>query len=147
MEGIIFIIVAAVSGLAMAIQGSLNSVLGKVVGQLEATFVVHIIATVLVALLLFALSLGKGDWSQLAEAPWYTYLGGLLNVIILYGVIYSIPHLGVANATTAIVAGQVLTAVLVDHFGLFGLEKIEFHWIQLVGLLLLAVGVKLLYVK
>jgi len=147
MEGITFIIVAVVSGLTMAIQGSLNSVLGKTVGQLEATFIVHIIATVLVAVLLFVLSLGKGDLSQLSEAPWYTYLGGVLNVIILYGVMYSIPNLGVANATTAIVAGQVLTAILVDHFGLFGLEKIDFQWIQLVGLLLLAVGVKLLYMK
>ncbi|WP_018248426.1 DMT family transporter [Orenia marismortui] len=147
MEGIIFIIIAAISGLAMAIQGSLNSGLGKVIGDLEATFVVHVIATMLVSLLLFIFSLGKGDLSQLSEAPWYTYLGGILNVIILYGVIYSIPNLGVANATTAIITGQVLTAILVDHFGLFGLEKIHFQWTQLVGVLFLAIGVKLLYVK
>ncbi|TDX51618.1 DMT family transporter [Orenia marismortui] len=147
MEGIIFIIIAAISGLAMAIQGSLNSGLGKVIGDLEATFVVHVIATMLVSLLLFIFSLGKGDLSQLSEAPWYTYLGGILNVIILYGVIYSIANLGVANATTAIITGQVLTAILVDHFGLFGLEKIHFQWTQLVGVLFLAIGVKLLYVK
>ncbi|OCL26513.1 hypothetical protein U472_10990 [Orenia metallireducens] len=147
MEGILFIIVAAVSGLAMAVQGSLNSVLGKIVGQLEATFVVHVIATVLVAVLVFVLSIGKGDLSQLPEAPWYTYLGGVLNIIILYGVMFSIPNLGVANATTAIVAGQILTAILIDHFGLFGLEKIGFQWVQVIGLILLAVGIKLLYVK
>lgn len=144
MSEIIFFIIALIAGISMAVQGSLNSVLGKIVGLWEATFVVHIIATFLVAVIIFVFNLNKGSFSSLSEAPWYTYLGGILNVMILYGVVISIPQLGVANATAIIIVGQVTTAVLIDHFGLWGLETIPFHWTKLVGVVLLALGAKLL---
>ncbi|MCK8828238.1 DMT family transporter [Natroniella acetigena] len=144
MGKIFFFIVAAVSGTAMAVQGSLNSALGKVVGEVEATFIVHMIATLVIALILFAFNLGQGNLGKFMSAPWYTYLGGLLNVIILYGVLFSIPRLGVANATTLIIVGQVLTAILIDHLGIWGLERIPFRWIQGLGLVLLAIGARLL---
>lgn len=140
----LFLIVALISGVAMAVQGSLNSVLRKVVGIWEATFVVHVIATSLVAVIIFIFHLNKGNFGDLVDAPWYTYLGGILNVIILYGVVMSIPELGVANATTAIIVGQVTTAVIIDHFGFWGLETIPFQWIKLVGIALLALGARIL---
>jgi transporter family-2 protein len=34
-------------------------------------------------------------------------------------------------------------AAVIDRFGLFGLEKIPFHWERLVGIALLAVGAAL----
>jgi len=144
MSETVFFIIALIAGISMAIQGSLNSVFGKIVGLWEATFVVHIIATTLVAIIIFILNLNKGDFSNLAEAPWYTYLGGILNVIILYGVVISMPELGVANATTIIIAGQVTTAVIIDHFGFWGLDAVPFQWIKLLGAVFLAVGVRLM---
>jgi transporter family-2 protein len=144
MEIAFFFLLAALSGMSMAIQGSLNSVLGEVTGELEATFVVHIIGLILLVVMLFILQFGTGKIDKVFSAPWYSYLGGALNILILYGVMYSIPRLGVSNATTAIVTAQVLTAVVIDHFGFWGLEQIPFRWLQLVGLLFLAVGVKLL---
>ncbi len=143
---LIALAVVLVSGLAMAVQGSLNSVLSKITGLLEAAMIVHIIGLTF----LFVLSLlkcGKGSILNITEAPWYTLLGGLLGVIIIYGVMYGIPKLGVAVATTGIIVGQVATALLIDHFGLFGLEKIPFSWTKGVGLILLAAGAKLMLVK
>ncbi|MBM7624066.1 DMT family transporter [Sporohalobacter salinus] len=144
MSQIFFFVFAVIAGTAMAIQGSLNSVLGKIIGFWEATFVVHIIATLLVAIIIFIFSLNKGDFGNLVKAPWYTYIGGILNVIILYGVVVTIPELGVANATTLIIVGQVTTAVIIDHFGFWGLETVPFQWIKLVGMGLLALGARLL---
>ena len=60
---------------------------------------------------------------------------------------FSIPKLGVATATTAIIVGYVTTATLVDHFGLFGLQKIPFTWTKLIGVVLLAVGAKFMLIK
>lgn len=127
----------------MAAQGSMNSAVSKVIGLSEATFVVHFSATILMLVLLI-LSIGQGNWSNFYQLPWYYYLGGLIGVLITYGVVISIPKLGVAVATTAIIVGQVLTACLVDHFGFFGLEKIPFTWLKFLGLIFLAIGAKLL---
>lgn len=137
-------LLALISGVLMAVQGSLNTALSKFVGMLEAIFVVHITGTLLLLILLFVVRMGKGDLYALPQAPWYTYLGGIIGVAIVYLVVASIPSLGVANATTAIIVGQVLTAVIIDHFGGFGLERIPCDWTQVAGLVLLAIGAKLL---
>lgn len=137
-------VLAVISGILMAVQGSLNASLSKVIGLLEATFIVHISGTVVVLLLLFVFGLGKGNLHAITEAPWYAYLGGIVGVFIIYLVAASIPSVGVANATTAIIVGQVLTAVLIDYFGGFGLERISCGWNQIAGLAFLAIGAKLL---
>lgn len=134
------LLVAAVAGIAMAIQGSLNAVLGKIIGILETTFIVHLVGTAVVLLALFVFRLGTGDLSQFRDAPWYTYIGGALGVLIIFAVAFALPRTGVANATTAIIIGQVAAAMLIDQLGLFGLERIPINWWKGLGLGFLAAG-------
>ncbi|MCG0278545.1 MAG: DMT family transporter [Thermanaeromonas sp.] len=133
------LVLALLSGVAMAIQGSLNAALAKVIGLLQATLVVHLTATVTVILLLL-FPLSPGSLAKITQVPWYLLLGGIIGVLITYGVVASIPRAGVALATTAIIVGQVTTALIIDHLGLFGLEKIPFTWWKVLGLILLASG-------
>ena len=127
----------------MAIQGSINSVLGKKIGLTETTFLVHATAAIILLVVLIVKD-NQLDFNLLKDLPWYLYIGGALGIIITYGVASSIPELGVAVATTAIIAAQVLTAAGIDHFGCFGLEEIPFTWIKFLGIVFLAVGVRLL---
>jgi len=138
------LVVAFLAGMAMALQGSLNSALGKVIGLLQATLVVHFSAAIVVVILLLFWGGGFANFSKAVDAPWYYYLGGILGVLITYGVVASIPRVGVALATTAIIVGQVGTAVLVDHLGVFNLEAVPFTWHKALGLAFLAVGARLM---
>lgn len=140
-------LIAAASGIAMAFQGSINSGLAKIIGLLEATFVVQVVALVVVSALLFGFGLGGGSLARYSQAPWYLYLGGILAVLITYLVVRSIPVVGVAPATTAIIIGQVLTAAILDHFGLFGLRSIPFTWYRVAGVFLMAGGAFLVLKK
>ncbi|MGI9952084.1 DMT family transporter [Moorellaceae bacterium AZ2] len=137
------LLIALVAGVAMAVQGSLNSALAKITGLLQATLVVHLTATIAVTLLLF-FPLSPGSLSKITQVPWYLLLGGLIGVLITYGVVASIPRAGVALATTAIIVGQVTMALIIDHWGLFGLNKIPFTWWKALGLVLLATGARLM---
>ena len=141
---ILALILALSSGIAMAFQGTINSAFSKIIGLLEATFIVHLSATLIVVAMLFGFGLGQGQLVNIKETPWYLFLGGVLGVAITYLVVASIPKVGVALATTAIIVGQVGTACFVDHFGLFGLAKYPFTWYRLGGVLLLAAGAKLM---
>lgn len=138
---------ALMSGIAMALQGSLNAALAKIIGLLEATFIVHASATVMLIIMVFILRMGHGDFSTYNHAPWFLYVGGAIGIAITVGVVASIPKLGVATATTAIIVGQVTTACLVDQFGMFGLQKIPFTYMKLAGIVLLAAGAKLMLVR
>lgn len=138
--------IAALAGAAMAVQGSLNSVLTKNTGIWPSMFWVHISGTVIVAvLLLVSKSPLSALWHQ--PAPWPVYLGGILNVLIIWGVIKSMPVTGVGNATTAIVLLQLIMAVLIDNMGLLGLKKIGFSWWNLLGVVLMAAGARLMLIK
>ena len=142
--GYFFLIIAVLAGVAMAFQGALNSALSKIIGLWEATFLVHASATIVLVFIIFLLKMGKGDFALYHKAPWYLYLGGIIGVLITYGVVTSIPKLGAASATTAIIVGQVLTALIIDQLGLFGLKEISFTWMKFLGLILLSVGASLL---
>lgn len=137
-------LVAALSGIAMAIQGTLNSSLSQKTSLLSATLIVHLIGTLvsLVAVLAWRAPLLNNNWTSI---PWYLYLGGILSVLIVGLVAVSIPKVGVCNATTAIIIGQVSMAVLIDHFGLFGMSRHSWSPSQLIGIALFAAGAKLLF--
>jgi transporter family-2 protein len=135
---------ALLAGITMAVQGSLNTLLSKVSGLLEATFIVHLVGTITITVILFLFGSGVSNLGKIGQAPWYALLGGVLSVLIVYAVAASISKLGVATATTAIIVGQVSTAVIIDHFGLFGLKQIPCTWWQVAGIVLLATGARLM---
>lgn len=137
-----FYLWAALSGLAMAVQGSWNAVLGKAIGLLWAVLLVQGTGLLAAGIILAIRqpSLPRA-W---VGAPWYTYLGGTLGLLIVYLVAASIPRLGVALTTTVIILGQLVTAAVIDHLGLFGLERTPFPWWKLGGVALLALGARLL---
>ncbi|MGQ9712864.1 MAG: DMT family transporter, partial [Desulfotomaculales bacterium] len=72
------LLMAALAGTTMAFQGTINAALGRVLGLVEATFIVHAVGLALAAVLLFILQMGAGGLAKVGEAPWYTYLGGIL---------------------------------------------------------------------
>jgi transporter family-2 protein len=137
-------VLAALSGAIMALQGTLNSQLTQKSSLLSSTLAVHIIGTVtaLAALLIWRSPVAKYKWLQI---PWYLYLGGILSVAIVALVALSISKIGVCNATTAIIIGQVGIAVIIDHFGFLGVQKIAWNPWQLLGLAFFAFGAKLLF--
>jgi len=137
---VIALLIAAVAGIAMAVQGSLNATLSKFIGLMETTFIVHLLGTVVIVAALIVLRVGSGNFAQWNKAPWYVYLGGALGVLIIFAVAFALPKAGVARATTAIIIGQVATAMLIYHFGLFGLERIPVNWWKGLGLTFLAAG-------
>ncbi|MBO8158353.1 DMT family transporter [Thermosyntropha sp.] len=146
MQNLLYLALAALSGAAMALQGTLNAALGKVLGIWHSTLLVHIIGTITTLVIILVIGAGMHNFSKIGQVPWYAFLGGVLNVAIIYLVTRTIPQIGVGNATTAIIVAQVLTAVLIDGMGAFGMKKYEFHYIDLLGIALLAAGARILLI-
>lgn len=142
-----YLAIAAVSGAAMAFQGTFNSAMGKIIGVWQSTLAVHIIGTATTLLIMLLWRMNWSDYEKLGDLPWYAWLGGILNVIIIFTVVTVIPKIGVGNATTAIVVTQVLTAVLIDAFGAFGMQQYPLRWIDFFGVALLASGTYILTMK
>lgn len=145
MPNYFYLSVAALSGAAMALQGTVNTALGKIVGTWESTLVVHVIGALASLLIIVLLGVGLGNLHKMGEVPWYAYLGGILNVVIIYAVVRAMSQIGVGNATTAIVTAQLITALLIDCTGAFGMKQYSFHYRDLLGVALLAIGARILF--
>jgi transporter family-2 protein len=134
--------IAALAGASMAVQGTLNSILGKKTGSFEAAFIVHVIGAVLLGVILLT-GLSHGNLRQATASPWYAFLGGPLSVLIIWGVLVSVGRVGVSSANTAIVGAQIAVALVLDLCGASG-QKLAFSWVKVLGAALFIAGAYLL---
>lgn len=140
------IIVAIVSGALMSLQGVFNEGVTKQTSiWISASFVQ--LTAFLFCILAWLFTGRDGSFSTLFTIQnKYMLLGGVMGALITYTVIRSISSLGPAEAVMIIVTAQILVAYLIELFGLFGVEKVEFHWSKLIGVLL-AIGGIILFKK
>ena len=135
LSGIIFSIAA---GMAMSIQGVMNTRLGEGIGNMEANAFVQGTA--------FALALGvllfyrQGSFAELGSVNKLYWFGGVLGLVITLTVMLGIKNLGTTLAISIILISQLLVAALIDAFGLMGTEKLAFGWTKVLGLAMMTGG-------
>lgn len=134
---------AALSGLAMTLQGTFNALVGKRVDLPAMILVVHVTGLAL-GVLVYLLWGKPRLLSALAGVPWYALLGGVLGVAIIAGVAYALARTGIALGVSVILTAQLITGVVVDHFGLFGTERVTAGWPRLLGTFFLIAGARLM---
>jgi transporter family-2 protein len=80
----------------------------------------------------------------MAGVPWWAWSGGLFGGIFILLAIMLLPSLGAATLFALVIAGQVLAAVTLDHFGVLGLTPHPISAARLAGAALLIAGVFLI---
>ncbi len=75
--------------------------------------------------------------------PWYLWIGGCLGVYAISVSIYSAPKLSLLTLSGVIIFGQMVTSMLIDHFGFLGTEKVAINWQRLLGSVVIFIGVLL----
>jgi transporter family-2 protein len=136
---LIFAALAVVAGVAVAFQGATNQGLLKSAGIGPAL----IVNTVVVLIGVMGLWLVTGAKTTFfpATASWALYLGGVFGFIIIAGAVLVFPRLGAAYAIALMVCGQCLAAMIIDHYGLMGMEKSPATLQRVIGVLLVVGGV------
>lgn len=140
-----FILLAILAGMAVPIQASLNVRLSESLGSPIAAA-----ATALgmgcVTLVVFMLVSGVPltSFSALATTPVGYIIGGIFGAFFVGSMVYTIPRLGVALALGLTVGGQMLVAMLIDHFGWMGREQRGLNAWRLLGAVLITAGVALI---
>lgn len=133
------IIWAIISGISMSIQGVFNTRLGEKIGIWETNTIVQGIAFILTLIITFFW--GKGSYYALKDSNKFYLLGGVLGVVITFTVMKSIGGSGATYAIGVILIAQLLAAALIDAFGLFGSEKINFSLNELLGVAIMLIGI------
>ena len=140
----IFFGIGVLAGSMITIQSVLNSALGKKIEILGSVLTATVVSLFILIISIFVFP-GSANFKRIPGADeWYLYMGGILGIAILAAPIFLIPKIGATSTLTAIVVGQLLLALILDHYGLFDFPRIQISPTRIVGMLLLGVGAYLI---
>ena len=80
------------------------------------------------------------ELAQYSNVKWYQYSGGLLGAFVVTVTLIAVSQIGAANMFVLIIAGQLTTAIIMDHFGVLGVKENPINLQKLIGILLVVCG-------
>ncbi len=138
---IIFPVAAFVAGAMTAYQPLINAKLNQHLDSpIWASFVSFAVGTAALLALALIMSGGKFMSVETQGLKWWMWTGGLLGAVFVTVAIYVVPYMGVAAMIAVMIAGQLVMAALLDHFGILSESANPISWQKLSGLILLCVG-------
>ena len=108
-------------GALLAVQVGMALTMRQFVGSPMAAALVNFAVGTL--FLLIAVALGRGSltgFAQIGAAPWWAWCAGILGGFYITASAAFGPSLGGATFLALIVAGQMLAALALDHYGWLG---------------------------
>lgn len=133
---------ALLAGAVLPFQAAGNAAVGRALGHwLWGAFTSLTVSTVVVIAALLILRVPTPDLGKALQGPWWLWIGGVLGALYVAGAAALTPKLGAAGFLVLVVAGQILTAVIADHFGVMGLGGKPVSLARVAGVVLILCGV------
>ena len=139
---IVMYLLALIAGAALSLEGAIYGELGKNIGQLESSLYNFAIGSIILALLV--LFWGKGSLSTVTKAPKWMLLGGVLGAIYLTIIVIVAPKLGIAITMIAVVAGQLVSSMLIEHKGWLGSQLVRVNRYHVTSIAFLSIALLML---
>jgi transporter family-2 protein len=140
---IIAIAIGLFAGCLLGAQPSVNGQLGRHLEHpLQASLISFASGTAI--LLILALSTGVFPPSFTTpprDLPWWIWFGGAIGVVLVTTSLILVPRVGSLPWFAAVMTGQTVAAILLDHYGLLGNPRAVASPLRLLGAGLLIVGV------
>jgi transporter family-2 protein len=137
------VVMAATAGLAGSVQAAVMGELGDRIGIVPAVAFSVIVALLcgLAALLVWERSFA-GVRAAFHEPAWL-WIGGLMSIFIVFAITVGPPRIGVTATVGLVIAGNLVSAALIDQYGLLAQEQVAMTWLRVLGLVLLVAGAAL----
>ncbi len=128
--------VTSQSGVNAQLRARLNS-------PLQAALISFLVGTVALVIINLAHSRDWPSLRALSNIPVWAWCGGLLGAFNITAAVILAPRLGALSLTVTVVCGQLLTSLLLDHYGLLGFPRYPVSGNRLFGAILLVLGLLL----
>ena len=141
----LYLAFAMILGMALPIQIGLNAILAKYLSSPYLSALInYIIGGIAILIVAFMVKAPFSNFQNISAAPVWIFLGGLLGALYIAGTIIVAPKIGAGMTLSLVVAGQMIIALFLDHFGLIGFPQISISSLKLLGVGLIIMGVFLI---
>lgn len=135
----VYIAICIGIGAMQAVMDSINTLMGDAIGLVPSLLLYLGIGAVLALIISFI-----KDFKNINRfkglSPIYT-IPGIVNVVIVGIPVIMIPVLGVGLYTGIQFVSSMVSSLVMDHFGWFGMPVIRVKWARIVGTALMIIGV------
>ncbi|UWR21495.1 DMT family transporter [Sulfitobacter sp. S190] len=135
-----YAIIMTLAGIGIPLLAALNAALGTRIGS-PAVAATVLFAIAFATALVVALATGPGAFARVAGTPRHLLLAGVLIAFYVLSITYIAPHFGIGNAVFFVLLGQLISAALIDQFGLFGAQVSPISPTRAAGIATMAIGV------
>jgi bacterial/archaeal transporter family-2 protein len=137
--------VAFAAGIAVSFQAAINSQMAAAVGanSVVAALVSFLCGTCVLAVVAFARGGLPDALAALPQQPLWKFSGGLLGAAFIFCTVVLVPRIGILNMVVLVIAGQLLTSMAIDHFGLVNVAMRKVTPMRLAGAVVMIAGVAL----
>jgi bacterial/archaeal transporter family-2 protein len=140
----IYLLAVLAGGAVLPVQVALNTLLRRSVGEpMQVTFISYL-AGALASLLICGLAQYPiPSMVALTQTSWWMWVGGCLGTFYVWSTIFATPKIGAALALALTIAGQMIAALFLDHYGALGLTRYVASPTRIAGVVFVVLGVSL----
>jgi transporter family-2 protein len=140
MQTTLYIVLAFAMGLTMSIYLPMNSSVAKYLGSTITANVTFFFVALFTSVFIFLLSGQFSAMNHIKDVPLYLYLTGFVSAFVVLGTTFLIPHIGARKFFILLIAGQILMAIIVSHFGLLESPKDPVNMKKMIGAIIVLTG-------
>ncbi|MED3728329.1 DMT family transporter [Priestia filamentosa] len=140
---IAMVIFTLIGGIVLSAQSSVNGTLSRKAGTIETTLFTFITGSLFLALII--LFFGQGNILAIMEAPKWQLSAVFLGVAYLLLTVIAVPRIGVIATNIGTIIGQLITGMIIDHFGWFGGLEIHIDGKRLAALAFMLLALYFVY--
>ena len=130
-----------IAGAFLPMQGSMNSKLAKAGENPVYASMISFTIGVLALVAYILLTSQNVSWKGLKDAPSYSWLGGVFEAFYVTVIVFAFPKIGPGLTFGLVVAGQLITSMVMEHFQIMGTPHQPISLGRIVGVLLIIIGV------
>ena len=130
--------ISVFTGIILAIMISLNGQVSSISGNYASSVIIHLVGLFgIILVLIFT----KSKVRNLKGIPFYMFTGGLIGILTVLFTNASFVGLGVSLTVSLSLLGQLVTSLVIDHFGYFNMPVNKFDKKKILGLVIIIAGI------
>ena len=128
-------------GVVLTVHLAMNAQVGVIVQNAKMGNAIFWTIGAITAIIIGLTAWDADVFNRLKEVPFWLLTAGVMGGALVFGIAWVMPQIGAARGFVLMIAGQVITGLVLSHFGLLGSPVEPISLYKIVGALLLVAGV------
>ncbi len=135
-----FFLLTLFLGVILAVHLAMNGKVGEVIGNTPVANAIFWCIGAVTAVIIGAFGWKQGALASLADVNLLLLTAGALGAVLVFAIAFLIPKVGASALFISLLAGQVITGMVLSHFGWLGSEVQSISLIKFVGMVVMIGG-------